>query len=305
MVSEEVSSDVDQDHEDEDEDMLVPRSLTNRKRRLVDTENDCESDSDFQIQRRKRRKLSDKESESESEMEQFSDEPPMRPSGNNFDLENMQNMPAISRIKCEDIPSKESMEWMGNKEMFQVQFQFEFEYVHYDRFCAQKAVENKVSNSRRWWYEKQDSKEQEEHEEYDQEEDDGDDGDEEAYEVKRIHSKKETFRECDDNKMVYYLVEWAGYSEMESSWEPKGNLKCPEILREFEANIEGEAIRACVECEVEGYRVLTVPCFKHHFDRKEFGQIFADYSRLVIRQYARIGLTKEDIDKDFNDAGLS
>ncbi len=33
---------------------------------------------------------------------------------------------------------------------------------------------------------------------------------------------------------MQYLVKWQGYPNEDSSWEPRGNLNCPDLLAEFE-----------------------------------------------------------------------
>ena len=37
-----------------------------------------------------------------------------------------------------------------------------------------------------------------------------------------------------------YLIKWEGYDESYNSWEPKKNLKCPELLKQFEEKMKFE-----------------------------------------------------------------
>ena len=48
------------------------------------------------------------------------------------------------------------------------------------------------------------------------------------WEVERIIASRRVGRR------TYYLIKWQGYPNEESSWEPRGNLNCPEKLAEFE-----------------------------------------------------------------------
>jgi hypothetical protein len=52
---------------------------------------------------------------------------------------------------------------------------------------------------------------------------------EEIYVVERILAQRRVGRRQE------YLVKWFGYPTEESSWEPRGNLRCPDKLAEFEA----------------------------------------------------------------------
>jgi len=49
------------------------------------------------------------------------------------------------------------------------------------------------------------------------------------YVVERILGQRKNGRK------QQYLVKWAGYPVEESSWEPRANLRCPDLLAEFEA----------------------------------------------------------------------
>jgi len=50
------------------------------------------------------------------------------------------------------------------------------------------------------------------------------------YVVERILAERR------NGRSKQYLVKWAGYPTEESSWEPRGNLHCPDLLAEFEAH---------------------------------------------------------------------
>ena len=51
----------------------------------------------------------------------------------------------------------------------------------------------------------------------------------EEYIVERVLAQRQNGRRRE------YLVRWAGYPLEESSWEPRSNLRCPDLLAEFEA----------------------------------------------------------------------
>lgn len=40
----------------------------------------------------------------------------------------------------------------------------------------------------------------------------------------------------------FYLVKWKGYSESQNSWEPKRNLKCPRLVKQFHLDLD-QALR--------------------------------------------------------------
>ncbi|XP_077002404.1 histone-lysine N-methyltransferase SUV39H1 isoform X1 [Tamandua tetradactyla] len=51
---------------------------------------------------------------------------------------------------------------------------------------------------------------------------------------------------CDYKKIreqEYYLVKWRGYPDSESTWEPRQNLKCVRILKQFHKDLERELLR--------------------------------------------------------------
>lgn len=51
---------------------------------------------------------------------------------------------------------------------------------------------------------------------------------------------------CDYKKIrdqEYYLVKWRGYPESENTWEPRQNLKCVRILKQFHKDLERELLR--------------------------------------------------------------
>jgi len=54
--------------------------------------------------------------------------------------------------------------------------------------------------------------------------------DEEQYEVEQILDKRIHYGK------VQYLIKWKGYSLSEASWEPKENLNCPDLLKQFNEN---------------------------------------------------------------------
>lgn len=41
----------------------------------------------------------------------------------------------------------------------------------------------------------------------------------------------------------FYLVKWRGYPESENTWEPKRNLKCPKLMKQFHLDLDQELRR--------------------------------------------------------------
>jgi histone-lysine N-methyltransferase SUV39H len=48
---------------------------------------------------------------------------------------------------------------------------------------------------------------------------------------------------CPQQEQEYYLVKWRGYPDSESTWEPRQNLKCVRILKQFHKDLERELLR--------------------------------------------------------------
>jgi len=73
------------------------------------------------------------------------------------------------------------------------------------------------------------------------------------YVVERILAQRGTTRKRQ------YLVKWAGYPTEECSWEPKGNLHCPELLAEFEAQQLEDGALASAVLSLCAAGLLTAP----------------------------------------------
>ena len=55
-------------------------------------------------------------------------------------------------------------------------------------------------------------------------------GEEEEYEVECIYDKR-----INKNKEIEYLIKWKGWAK--PSWEPKENLNCSQLMKEFEKGL--------------------------------------------------------------------
>jgi len=55
---------------------------------------------------------------------------------------------------------------------------------------------------------------------------------EEEYTVERLKDKRIR------NGMIEYLIAWQGYGPDEDTWEPKKNLDCPDLIRQFEEKLK-------------------------------------------------------------------
>ena len=60
--------------------------------------------------------------------------------------------------------------------------------------------------------------------------------DDEEYVVERILDKRFY------KNQLQYLVKWDGYSEEQSTWEPKENLDCPDLIKAFEDKLKQKKI---------------------------------------------------------------
>lgn len=61
--------------------------------------------------------------------------------------------------------------------------------------------------------------------------DGGSHDDDDEYEVERLLQHR-----IADDGSTEYLVQWVGYDPIHNSWEPKANLQCPELLRQYHAS---------------------------------------------------------------------
>ncbi|XP_034447361.1 histone-lysine N-methyltransferase SUV39H1-A [Hippoglossus hippoglossus] len=62
------------------------------------------------------------------------------------------------------------------------------------------------------------------------------------YEVEFLCDYKKTKEE------EFYLVKWRGFPESDNSWEPKKNLKCPKLIKQFHQDLDQELRRHKRRC---------------------------------------------------------
>ncbi|XP_019945124.1 histone-lysine N-methyltransferase SUV39H1-A isoform X1 [Paralichthys olivaceus] len=62
------------------------------------------------------------------------------------------------------------------------------------------------------------------------------------YEVEFLCDYKKTKEE------EFYLVKWRGFPESDKSWEPKRNLKCPKLIKQFHLDLDEELRRQKRRC---------------------------------------------------------
>jgi hypothetical protein len=67
---------------------------------------------------------------------------------------------------------------------------------------------------------------------------DEDSNDPEEYTVEAIRSKRKT-----KSGTYEYFIKWAGYPESDNTWEPLENLKCPELIQQFNESAANERRR--------------------------------------------------------------
>ena len=61
-----------------------------------------------------------------------------------------------------------------------------------------------------------------------------------TYSLKKYYPVENILAYRKNKNVDEYLIKWEGYDESYNSWEPKKNLKCPELLKQFEEKMKFE-----------------------------------------------------------------
>ncbi|KAG5680615.1 hypothetical protein PVAND_010109 [Polypedilum vanderplanki] len=82
---------------------------------------------------------------------------------------------------------------------------------------------------------------------------------------KRKRSKKETYevesivnkRTTDDGKIEYFL-KWRNYSDDDNTWEPIENLNCPDLIEDYEKNMNEKKRKVVFENGMIPEKIVNV-----------------------------------------------
>lgn len=95
----------------------------------------------------------------------------------------------------------------------------------------------------------------------------------------------------------FFLVKWKGYSELENTWEPHKNLKCPKLLQQFRQDMHLALLRAYLPLDATSLKASAVSFILQRVKQRVKLQRWEEELNRVCQHKGRIFIRNEvDLD---------